>query len=74
LASGRPVVLQDTGFSEHLPCGRGLFAVRSVQEAVVALDEIEHDYARHSKWAREIAREHLDARVILNRFLHELGM
>jgi hypothetical protein len=73
LAGGRPVVLEDTGFSEHLPCGRGLFAVRSVNEAVTALEEIDADYDRHSKWAREIAREHLDAGVILSRFLHELG-
>ena len=36
LASGRPVVMQDTGFSRHLPCGRGLFAVRTVEEAAAA--------------------------------------
>ena len=68
------MVLQDTGFSEHLPCGRGLFAVATVEEAVAAIDEIVADYERQSKWAREIAAEHLDARVVLGEFLRELGL
>ena len=29
LASGKPVIVQDTGFSEFLPCGEGLFAFRT---------------------------------------------
>jgi hypothetical protein len=74
LASGRPVVLQETGFSDHLPCGRGLFAVRSPDEAAAALDEIQGNYQRHAKWARDLAREYLDARVVLGRLLRELGI
>ena len=74
LASGRPVVLQETGFSRHLPCGRGLFAVRSLDEAAAALDEITGDWARHSAWARELAREHLEASFVLGRLLLDLGI
>jgi hypothetical protein len=74
LASGRPVVLQDTGFAEHLPCGEGLFAVQDVDEAVAALAAIESDYERHSRASRHIAAEHLDARTVLRRFLDELGL
>ena len=74
LACGRPVVLQETGFSAHLPCGRGLFAVCSIDEAAAALDELNGNFDRHSAWARELAREHLDARVVLARLLHELGI
>jgi hypothetical protein len=74
LASGRPVVLQETGFSDHLPCGRGLFAVRSAGEAAAALEEIRGNYGRHAKWARELAREYLDARVSLGRLLREIGI
>ena len=74
LAAGRPVVLQETGFSQHLPCGRGLFAASTPGEAAAALDEISGDYARHSAWAREVAREHLDARVVLRRVLSDLGI
>jgi hypothetical protein len=74
LASSRPVVLQDTGFSEHLPCGRGLFAVRTADEAAAALEEIHGNYECHAKWARDIAVECLDAPKVLGRFLHEFGI
>src|SRR5215470_13041861 len=57
LASGRPVVMEDTGFSAHLPCGEGLIAVHTVDEAARSLDEIAGDYTRHSNRAREIAVE-----------------
>jgi hypothetical protein len=71
LACGRPVVLQDTGFGSHLPCGEGLFAVRSAEEAAAAIDEIERRYDLHARRAREIAEEYLDARKVLDRFLEE---
>jgi len=74
LASGRPVVMQDTGFSAHLPCGQGLFAVHTVDEAAAAINEIHADYERHSKWARDIAIEYLDTSKILSRFVGELGI
>ncbi|MFN2467149.1 MAG: glycosyltransferase [Gaiellaceae bacterium] len=74
LAAGRPVVLQETGFSAHLPCGEGLFAVRDVDEAVAAVDAIRAHPDRHSRAAKEIAREHLDARVILGRLLADAGI
>jgi hypothetical protein len=74
LASGRPVVMQETGFSAHLPCGSGLFAVRNVEEAAAAIAEIEGDYERHSRGAREVALEHLEASRVLRRFLEELGL
>ncbi len=74
LASGRPVVLEETGFSRHLPCGRGLFAVSTLEEAAGAIEAIRGDYHRQSAWARELAREHLDARVVLGRLLRDLGI
>jgi hypothetical protein len=74
LASGRPVVQQDTGFGAHLPCGRGLFAAGDIHEAAAALDDIASDYQRHSRWAREIASEHLDATKVLGAMLKELGV
>ena len=73
LASGRPVVLEDTGWSEHLPCGEGLFAVRTAPEAAAALEEIERDYPRHSRRARELALEYFDAKTVFTRFADELG-
>jgi hypothetical protein len=73
LATGRPVVLQDTGFSSHLPCGEGLFAVNSEEEAAEAIRQITADYERHSRAARQIAEEHLDAPKVLHRFIEELS-
>lgn len=73
LASGRPVVLQDSGYSAYLPCGKGLFAVGSAGEAAEAIDRIEADYEMHARGARAVAEEFLDARVVLGRFLRELG-
>jgi hypothetical protein len=74
LASGRPVVMQETGFSQHLPTGEGLFAVRTAEEAADALCTIAADYPRHSRRAREIACEHLDSRRVLSAFLSEVGV
>jgi hypothetical protein len=73
LASGRPVVLEDTGFSDHLPCGRGLFAVRSPSEAASAIGEIVAAKNRHGNWARELAGEYFDTDKVLRRFLDQLG-
>jgi hypothetical protein len=74
LASGRPVVLQDTGFSSHLPCGEGLFAVRTVEEAADAVQAVQRDRARHEAAARAVALEHLDATVVLGRMLRMIGI
>ena len=61
LAAGRPVILQDTGFSEVLPTGEGLFGVSNVEQAATAIDAVCTDYARHSTAAKEIARNYLEA-------------
>ncbi len=73
LASGRPVVQQETGFSAHLPCGEGLFAVRDVDDAAAAIEAIQTDPERHARAAREIACEHLDAKKVLGKVLEEIG-
>jgi len=74
LASGRPVIVQDTGFSAHLPCGEGLVAVRTLEEAAEAVRAITGDYTRHSTRARELAGEYLEAGKVLGPFLAELGI
>jgi hypothetical protein len=61
LASGRPVILQDTGFGDVLPTGEGLFAVKNPDEAAAAIELVRSDYNRHRDAARGIARDHLDA-------------
>ena len=74
MASGRPVVLDETGFSTHLPDGCGLFGVRNVDEASHAIDEINGNFERHSRAARTIALEFFDSSRVLASFLSELGI
>jgi hypothetical protein len=74
LAAGRPVVLQDTGFSETIPEGKGLLAFRDLDEAVRAVEAVEADYDAHSEAARDIARQHLDSDVVLGDMLGRVGL
>jgi glycosyltransferase involved in cell wall biosynthesis len=70
LASGRPVVVQDTGPSAFLPNGEGMFRFSTIGEAVEALAAINADYARHRRAARELAESYFDARRICERLLN----
>jgi hypothetical protein len=73
LASGRPVVAQETGFSRYLPTGDGLLAFKTLGEAAERVEEVERDLARHSAAARDIAVEHLDSDRVLGSLLDRLG-
>jgi hypothetical protein len=73
LASGRPVLAQDTGLDGLLPHGEGLVTFSTLDEAVAGVQEICGDYERHSRAAREIAAEHFAADRVLPRMLEELG-
>ena len=74
LASGRPALVQDTGWTAHLPHGEGLLAFGNLEEAVEGITRINRDYALHSRKAQEIAREFFDARVVLPRLLRDAGL
>jgi hypothetical protein len=69
LASGRPVVLQDTGFSDFLPTGEGLMAYRTSAEAVRMMQQLKGDYPAHCRAARDLAEECFDARRVLTELL-----
>ncbi len=74
LAAGRPVVTQDTGFSNILPVGEGLFSFSTVEEIVQAVESVNADYHRHRRSARRIAREYFSHDVVLTRLLKALGL
>ena len=74
LASGRPVITQDTGFENALPTGEGLFCFGSLDGAVEAAAEIGADYQRHAQAARELAREYFSHEAVLGPLLEELGV
>jgi hypothetical protein len=57
LASGRPVVAQDTGFGAWLPAGEGVIAFRDADGVAAAVESLRADYPRHRRAARELAEE-----------------
>ena len=72
LASGRPVVAQDTG--SPVPCGAGLLRFRTPREAVRAASEVLSSYPEHRREARRLAERHLDSDLVLSRLLGDLGI
>ena len=74
LASGRPVVAQDTGFGDHLPTGEGLLRFDTPTDAADALAEVIGNRRRHSKAARELAADCLDANKVLPALLSRLDV
>jgi hypothetical protein len=74
LACGKPVIAQSTGFEHFLPTGEGLFAYRSMDEILAAVDTIEADYAKACRAARAIALEHLEAAKVARKFLEDVGL
>lgn len=74
LASGRPVITQETGFSNYLPTGKGLFSFSTMEEVEAAIQTINQDYASQCRSASEIAADYFDYRVVLPRMLKESGL
>lgn len=72
LAAGRPVVTQETGFANVLPTGKGLFGFRTMDEAVAAIQIIEHDYAGNCIAAQDVAREYFAAERVLGDLIGRL--
>lgn len=69
LASGRPVLAQDTGFSAWLAPDAGVVPFRTPGEALAGIEEINSRYPVHCRAAREMAREHFAAAKVLTRLL-----
>jgi hypothetical protein len=69
LASGKPVVVQNTGPSSFLPNGEGMFRFSTLRETADALEAVNANYERHSRAARQIAETHFDAKQVLGRVL-----
>ena len=74
LASGRPVVLQDTGPSAFLPNGPGMYRFTTAEEAVEALERVNAEYERHRRAAREIAEAYFDAKQTAETILNAVSV
>lgn len=74
LASGKPAVVQETGFSRNIKSGVGLVPFDSLDSAAEGARRIMSDYATHSAAARALAAEYFDSDKVLPRMLHEVGV
>jgi hypothetical protein len=73
LASGRPCLVQDTGFGAHLPTGLGLLAFTNLEDVMAGLDDIDARYIEHCRAARVVAEECFDSRKVLSQLMDGLS-
>ncbi|HEU0009960.1 MAG TPA: glycosyltransferase family 1 protein [Verrucomicrobiae bacterium] len=71
LASGRPVLIEDTGLHDWLPVGEGLLTFQNPDEALAGVDAINANYERHRRAARRIAEEQFATEKVLPALLEE---
>jgi len=74
LAAGRPVIIQETGFTKIYGGKAVLLSFRSLGEIVDAVKMINADYAKHSRAARALAREFFEAKKVLKSILDHAGI
>ncbi len=65
LASGRPAVVQDTGWSKYVPSGNGVIAFTTPEEAIAGLREVRAHYDRHCQAAYDVAEQYLSPKAVL---------
>jgi hypothetical protein len=73
LASGRPVLAQDTGLGDLYPLGEGLVAFSTLEEAIAGAEEIRAHPRRHAAAARGLAEERFGSDRVLTRLLEAVG-
>jgi hypothetical protein len=73
LASGRPVLAQDTGLEGLLPTGEGLVTFSDLDDAAAGVEAITGDWQRHARAARDLAEKYFDSDVVLGRLLDVVG-
>jgi hypothetical protein len=74
LASGKPCLVQDTGFSRNYPVGEGLVPFRTLGEAISGAERIARDYQQHSRAARLLAETYFDSDKVLTEMFGQMGM
>jgi hypothetical protein len=72
MASGRPVLVQETGFSEWLESGAGVIAFSTPEEAMAGIEEINGDYEYHCRRARELVQAYFDAKDVLSALIRRI--
>jgi hypothetical protein len=72
LASGKPVLAQETGLSDRYPTGEGLLTFTTFEEARLGVEEISRSYRRHSAAARALAEEFFHSDKVLTRLAEQV--
>ena len=71
LASGRPVLIEDTGLRNWLPTDEGIVTFNCLNEAVAGINLINSDYERQRRAARRFAESIFSTDKVLGSFLNE---
>jgi hypothetical protein len=74
LASGKPVLAQDTGLQGLYPTGEGLLSFTTLDEALAGVEEISRNYTRHTRAARVLAEDYFDSDKVLSGLLSKLSI
>jgi hypothetical protein len=74
LAAGRPAIVQETGWSRHIPAGQGLFAFETADDVARAAAEMNRDYAAHRRAARALAETHFEAGKVCQDLIVQAGL
>jgi hypothetical protein len=74
LASGKPALVQDTGFSRNYPVGEGMLTFHTLAQAAAGAEQIARDYQRHCQVARALAEEYFDSDKVLSELIQEVGI
>ena len=72
LASGRPALVQDTGFGRSLTVGAGIVPFRTFEQAVSGATAVVRDFPEHCAAARALAERYFSADAVLARFWDEI--
>jgi hypothetical protein len=65
LASGLPLLIQDTGLSDWLPLGEGVVVFRDLPDLLRGIEAINSNYDRHRSAARRLAEEYFATEKVL---------
>jgi hypothetical protein len=74
LASGKPVLVEDTGFSRNFDVGEGLLTFSTQEEACDGIRRITRDYGAHAAAARQMAERYFDSDQVLSKLADQTGV
>lgn len=74
LASGKPVLAQDTDLRRLYPTNEGLLTYSTVAQALAGVEEITRNYDYHARTARSLAEEYFDSDKVLGQLVSKLGI